>query len=235
MGHDNTHFPISIMLTATDCAKHVAWFRDVLGFKLEQAWPDDKKPFWANLVLDNQSVMIGQAMDPNGPGGEMCGHDEAAKATMATHYKAFTGNKHGVGIFTYIAVKDIDAYYAQITKKGVKAPAPKSQFYGLREVPVQDPEGYQFMFYTLIKMANCQSCAMPMADAKPGTMYCQYCTDEHGKLKPYEVVFEGTTTGYFMQMQKMPRDKAEKAAREHLAQQPAWKGRKTGPEKVGSH
>jgi hypothetical protein len=57
-------------------------------------------------------------------------------------------------------------------------------------------------------------------------MYCQYCTDEKGALKPYEAVFEGTTQGYFMAMQKMPRPQAEKAAREHLAKMPAWKSRK---------
>jgi uncharacterized glyoxalase superfamily protein PhnB len=235
MGHDGTHFPISVILTVSDCAKHVAYFRDVLGFTLEQSWPDANKPFWANLMMDGQSVMMGQLMDPNGAGAEMCAHDEGAKKYMEVLYKEFQANQRGVGIMTYIMVKDIDAYQKQITAKGAKVPAPKNQFYGLREVPLQDPEGYRFMFYSLIKMENCQSCGMPMKDAQPGTMYCHYCTDEHGKLKSYETVLEGTTTGYFMQMQKLPRDKAEKAARELLAKQPAWMGRKSGPEKVGSH
>jgi uncharacterized glyoxalase superfamily protein PhnB len=229
-----TMFPISVIITAKDAPKHVAWFRDVLGFKLEQSFPDDKNPMWANLVLDGQSVMIGQLMDPAQGGAEMCGHDPDAMKTMETLHKEYTANKPGVGIMTYIAVKDIDAYHAAITKKGVKAPAPKNQFYGLREVLVQDPEGFRFMFYSLIKMESCQSCGMPMPDAKAGEMYCQYCTDEHGKLKPYDVVLEGTTVGYFMGMQKMPRDKAEAAAREHLAKMPAWHGHKAGPEKVGS-
>jgi hypothetical protein len=57
-------------------------------------------------------------------------------------------------------------------------------------------------------------------------MYCQYCSDEKGKLRPYEQVFEGTVTGYFMGMQKMPGPAAEKAAKEHLAKMPAWQGRK---------
>ena len=234
MGNECNHFPISVILTVRDAGKHVAYFRDVLGFKLEQAWPDENKPFWANMMMDGQSVMIGQLMDPNGPGAEMCAHDPAAKTYMETLYKEFQANQRGVGIMTYIMVNDIDAYQKQLNAKGAKTPAPKNQFYGLREVPFQDPEGFRFMFYSLIKLENCQSCGMPMKDAQPGAMYCEYCTDAQGKLKSYESVLEGTTTGYFMAMQKMPRDKAEKAAIEHLAKMPAWAGRK-GPEKVGSH
>ena len=221
-----THFPISIMITARDAKKHVAWFRDVLGFTLEEAWPTKEDPMWANLVLDGQSVMIGALMDP-AHAGEMCAGDEGAKAYMTTLHKEFQANRPGVGVITYIAVKDIDAYHVQLGKRGLKLPAPKNQFYGLREVPVQDPEGYRYIFYTLITMSSCQSCGMPLTEAQPGQMYCQYCTDEHGKLKPYEVVLEGTTVGYFMHMQKMPRDKAESAAREHLGKMPAWKGRDT--------
>jgi len=231
---NTTMYPMSVILTVRDAAKSVAWYRDVLGFKLEQSWPDETKPMWANLVLDGQSVMLGQMMDP-ASSGDMCAHDPAAKAEWEVLYKEMKGNKSGVGIQTYLAVKDIDAYHATITKKGVKSTPPKNQFYGLREIHVQDPDGFRFVFYTLIKMASCQSCGMPLTDAKPGEMYCHYCTDEHGKLKPYETVLEGTTTGYFMQMQKMPRDKAEAAAKEHLGKMPAWAGRKqSGSEKVGS-
>jgi hypothetical protein len=51
------------------------------------------------------------------------------------------------------------------------------------------------------------------------------CADEKGKLKSYEQALEGTATGYFMAMQKMPREKALAAAKEHLAKYPAWKSR----------
>ena len=57
-------------------------------------------------------------------------------------------------------------------------------------------------------------------------MYCEYCTDDKGTLKPYEAVLEGTTVGYFMAMQKLKRPEAETAARSHLSKMPAWAGRK---------
>ena len=59
-------------------------------------------------------------------------------------------------------------------------------------------------------------------DAKPGAMYCDYCTDDGGQLRPFEDILEGTITGYFMGMQKMERGPAEAAAKEHLAKMPAW-------------
>jgi hypothetical protein len=45
-------------------------------------------------------------------------------------------------------------------------------------------------------------------------------------LRPYESVYEGTVTGFFMNMQKMPRKDAENAAKAHLAKQPAWAAHK---------
>jgi hypothetical protein len=53
-------------------------------------------------------------------------------------------------------------------------------------------------------------------------MYCDYCTDEEGKLRSFEDVLEGTIQGYFMGMQKMERGEAEVAAKEMLAKMPAW-------------
>lgn len=66
---------------------------------------------------------------------------------------------------------------------------------------------------------------MPLEDVAPGTMYCTYCTDERGQLKSYEQVLEGTTSGYFMALQKMPREQAAVAAKAHLSKYPAWKSR----------
>jgi hypothetical protein len=53
-------------------------------------------------------------------------------------------------------------------------------------------------------------------------MYCEHCTTDAGKLKPFVEVLEGTIQGYFMGMQNMERAEAEVAAKEHLAKMPAW-------------
>lgn len=218
--------PLCVMLTCKDMQRQVAFYRDKLGFELKESWPDDKNPMWANLVLDGQSVMCGAAC-PADKVEAMCGDAGAEEIARFKKLSAdFERHPAGVGFQVYVMVPDIDAYHGKLSKSGLKGlRAPKTQFYGLRDVPVTDPEGYQLIFYTPIAMTSCQSCGMPLTDAQPGQMYCQYCVDEKGKLKPYETVLEGTTVGYFMHMQKMPRPAAEKAAKEHLRKMPAWAAR----------
>lgn len=226
MSKEKVHYPMSVMFTARDMKKAVSFYRDTLGFELEQCWPDEGNPQWANMMLDGQSIMLGALMTPEAA-AQMCGDDAGSATYMKTLSDEFQKNRPGVGIVTYVMVPDVDKYHAGLVAKGLKGLGqPKSQFYGIRDFGLQDTEGYRVLFYSPIKMANCQSCGMPMKDAKPGAMYCQYCTDEKGSLRPYDAVLEGTTSGYFMAMQKMPRADAEKAAKKHLATMPAWKSRK---------
>jgi hypothetical protein len=90
---------------------------------------------------------------------------------------------------------------------------------------ILDPDGYRLMMYSYIQMSECQSCGMPLADAQPGDMYCDHCTDDAGNLRSYEQILEGTIQGYFMGMQGMERAAAEVAAKEHLGNMKAWKCR----------
>ena len=218
--------PLAVMLTAKDLKKSLAFYRDVLGFRVESAWPSEADPMWANVVMGRQSVMLGQDMPPQAI-EKACSHDPAKAAIMKQRHEEFGKNKPGTGVFVYVAVDDVDAHHARVAGKVAKKPAkPESQFYGIRDYEVEDPDGYHLMVYTPIRMESCQSCGMPLKDGKPGEMYCSYCIDEQGRLRPYETVLEGTVSGYFMGLQKMARPQAEKAAREHLAKMPAWRGRK---------
>lgn len=228
MGNATTqqkHFPIAVILTVQDVAKSIAFYRDRLGFELERAWPDDKQPMWANLVLGGQSVMLGAKLPPEQI-EQWASSDQEACAVKVRQAQEVAKHKPGVGISTYVMVPDVDAYHAAIVEKGVRvALAPRTQFYGIRETVVDDPDGFNFIFYSPVVLQSCQSCSMPLTDAKPGDMYCGYCVDEKGRLKPYEVILEGCISGYFIPMQKMTRPQAEQAAREMLAKQPAWSGR----------
>jgi uncharacterized glyoxalase superfamily protein PhnB len=218
-------YPLAVMLRVKEPNKTAKFYCDVLGFTMKESWPDKENPMWANLVLDKQSIMIGAQCDPEQAKEFGCSDKEIEhmKRLDADYKKSVPGA--GVGI--YLMVSDVDAFHKNVAKNGGKPVGePKTQFYGLRDFQIFDPDGYMLDFYSPIKLDNCQSCAMPLQDAQPGQMYCQYCTTEEGTLRPYEQVFEGTVKGYFMQMQKMQRPAAETAAREHLSKQPAWAGRK---------
>jgi len=213
---------MAIGITCKDIATSVEFYRDKLGFEMKESWPSDDAPMWCNMVLGKQSVMLGAAMTPEQV-GEMCAQDTEAAPHHQKAAERFQKHPAGIGLMTYLQVDDVDAFQLKIAGKDV-APLmpPKTQFYGIREMHVDDPDGYRLVFYHPVTMDQCQSCGMPLSDAEPGQMYCGYCTDESGKLRPYEQVFEGTVTGFFMGMQKMERADAEAAAKEHLAKMPAW-------------
>ena len=214
----NEHTPaISPMLVADDVPKTLAFYRDVLGFTLTGAWPNEEAPAWASLELNGQTVMLGGKAQEGDP---MC---EGAEGAFFVALTDDLEKAPGGGVLIYLTVPDVDAYYAEISSRGAQPVAPpKDQFYGIRDFQVRDLDGYRFSFCQPIRMSSCQSCGMPLTDAKEGQMYCGHCVDAAGQLKPYEEVLEGTVVGYFMGMQQLERPAAEAAARELLAKMPAW-------------
>jgi len=214
--------PNSIMLTAPDMKAAMAFYVNICGFELKESWPSEEDPMWMNLDLNGQSAMMGAPMDP-AKVGEMCADNGKELAWFQSVAEEWQNNKPGVGTMFYFMVEDVDTFHAEVLQRGGNpATDPKTQFYGLRDFGIVDPSGYRLVFYTPVAMENCQSCSMPLTDAKPGDMYCNYCLTDDGKLKPFEQVLEGAIQGYFMGMQKMERAEAEVAANEMLLKMPAW-------------
>jgi len=75
---------------------------------------------------------------------------------------------------------------------------------------------------------KCESCGMPMTEdkmrggGKADNPYCCYCCNEAGDLKSRDDVRQGMAN-FFMQHQGKPREEAEKAVDEIMAQMPVWK------------
>ncbi len=211
---------MSVLLTCKDIAKSLSYYRDTLGFTLKECWPSEEAPMWASLSIHGQTLMLGAPFD-----AEQCGDLPAAELEFHSRSaEDFRANPGAGGAFFYFEVEDVDAYHAEVTGRGATAISPpKDQFYGIRDFATLDLDGYRLFFFKPIRMGTCQSCGMPLAGAEPGVIYCDYCTDDSGQLRPFEQVLEGTITGYFMGMQKMERGAAEVAAKAHLATMPAWK------------
>lgn len=217
---DNRNLPNCLMLMVKDMAASVHFYTHVLGFQFDEAWPNKEQPLWASLSLNKQVIMIGAAMEPD---PSWC-DDEATLELQKEMLDVFQNGTPGAGASFYFLIDGVDGYFADVKERGGQPRTePKSQFYGLREFMILDPDGYRLLMYSYIQLSECQSCGMPLTEAKPGDMYCDYCTDDKGTLRSYEQVLEGTIQGYFMGMQGMERAAAEVAAKEHLGKMPAWK------------
>lgn len=78
------------------------------------------------------------------------------------------------------------------------------------------------------KCKSCGSCGMPMEKKEDFALgdvnheYCQYCTDQAGRLLPYDKVL-AMNAKYYVESQGITADKANQMAVSLLKSQPAWK------------
>lgn len=161
-------YPNSVHLTVADIKKSIKFFTDKLGFKLTGTHPNEKKPIWASLTLDNQSVMLGMPLAAEA--AKAMGMSKEEVDMCKKESKAFAKGPHGVGAVFYFCVADVDAHYKLAKKKKAEILfAPKTQFYGLREYLLQDLDGYRFIFYTRIAQeAPPADTGRPTTTAQPG-------------------------------------------------------------------
>jgi len=139
--------PNAVHLTCADVKKAIKYYTEKLGFTLAECWPSPKKPMWANLLLDRQSVMVGGQAQPDMLKEWGASKDEIALCKKDA--KRFAKGAHGVGVVIYVMVADVDAHHKAAKKKRANLiSAPKTQFYGLREYMVEDLDGYRLSFYT---------------------------------------------------------------------------------------
>lgn len=140
-------FPNAVHLTVASVPRAAAFYVDKLGFKLAEAFPDKQKPVWANLVLDGQSVMLGEL--PSLQEARQLGMDQVEIELLKQDARAFARGTPGVGSSYYVRVANVDAFAKKLKKKRVKLlTPPKTQFYGIRDCLVEDHDGYRLVFYS---------------------------------------------------------------------------------------
>lgn len=58
----------------------------------------------------------------------------------------------GLGVFTYVEVEDVDAYFKLLKEKDIRTSSePRDWPWGKREFVVRDPDGYKLVFYSPAK------------------------------------------------------------------------------------
>ena len=109
--------------TVNDLNRSLAWYRDVLGFGVEETWKDDVgKIMGISLKAGDVSFMIGQ-----------------------DDWKKGRDRKKGEGFRIYCETKkNVDDLARQIESKGGRLDSgPTDQPWGVRDITVTDPDGFK--------------------------------------------------------------------------------------------
>ena len=117
---------LSPLLAVRNMKKTIKFYKDTIGFKLGMVFPDAENPEYADLSKDGMVLMFIPAKD----------HGIGSK------------EKLGIGVYLYMEIDgDIDAYYAELKKKGVNIVADiKDEPFGVRDFMIKDIDGYQLTF-----------------------------------------------------------------------------------------
>jgi uncharacterized glyoxalase superfamily protein PhnB len=108
--------------TANDLQKSLAWYTDVLGFHVSERWEFNGTLQGVELKAGNVTFMIGQ-----------------------DDWKKGRDRSKGEGVRIYCETsQDIDALAAAIKSRGgALTQEPKDQSWGMRDIAMDDPDGYK--------------------------------------------------------------------------------------------
>jgi len=117
------------LLFVEDIFRSAVFYQERLGFEMTQKWEPDGKLAWCELVRGGAAVMLQQALpDEDGPA---------------------EGRGRGVGFF--FICDDAGAMHADLTSRGLAIAPPKAAFYGMNQLFVKDPDGYELCFQSVIE------------------------------------------------------------------------------------
>jgi uncharacterized glyoxalase superfamily protein PhnB len=119
---------VSTLLQVYDMQKSVAWYRDVLGFKVLQAYEPHGHLYWALLKLGGAQLMLNAKYEdeerPAQPPPTV-GHDD---------------------VTLYVDCTDVDEAYAVLRTSDLQLEPPQMTHYGMKQLTVVDPDGFQVCF-----------------------------------------------------------------------------------------
>ncbi len=111
-----------------DMRASVAWYRDVLGFELLHTHEPEGHLYWAMLKLGGATLMLNAKFE-----------DDKRPAQPP----GVTGRED---VTLYMSCEDVDAAYEQIRAKWDKVKKPETAYYGMRQMYLNDPDGFELCF-----------------------------------------------------------------------------------------
>jgi glyoxylase I family protein len=126
------------LLQVYDMLTSVRFYRDKLGFTVVASSPALGEDYfhWVLLRLGVAELMLNTAFESN---DERPSQPDAART--AAHFDT--------GLF--FACPDVDAAYQELRSKGVDVNEPLVTGYGMKQIYVGDPDGYELCFQWAVK------------------------------------------------------------------------------------
>jgi glyoxylase I family protein len=119
------------LLQVFDMPTSIKFYLDVLGFEVVTTSKPRGEHFdWALLRLNGVELMLNTAYEEDGRPGA------PEPARIAAHDDTCL----------YFGCPDVDAAYAYLRARGVAAKEPKVAPYGMKQLYVSDPDGYNVCF-----------------------------------------------------------------------------------------
>ncbi|MGE0463053.1 MAG: bleomycin resistance protein [Vicinamibacterales bacterium] len=115
-------------LIVRDIDRSTAFYRDVLGFGIKQTVPDQAPFVFVWLERDGVPVFLN------------------AVHAVAEDYPDAASRPAGGTATMFFAVSDVDALHAAVAPHATVVMPLKTQFYGMREFAVTDPDGHILTF-----------------------------------------------------------------------------------------
>jgi uncharacterized glyoxalase superfamily protein PhnB len=111
------------LLVVADLQRSITFYRDQLGFSVISEAISEGRTFWCRLKRGGASIMLQQAEAEDG---------------------SAEGRRRGVAF--YFVCDDVDPVYLDLLARGLKLDPPSVAYYGMKQVYVRDPDGYELCF-----------------------------------------------------------------------------------------
>lgn len=122
-------------LLVSDVSRSLAFYIEVLGFTRGMTVPDEAPFVFASVTSDAVEIFFNDA------------------AVAVKEYPAFAGRPIGATATMFIEMEGVDALHARLEGKVTIAMPLVTQWYGLKEFAIVDPDGYLITFAERMQQA----------------------------------------------------------------------------------
>jgi lactoylglutathione lyase len=115
-------------LLVQNIERSTSFYRDVLGFQIKQTVPDTSPFVFVWLERDGVPVFLN---DPK---------------AVEEDLRSIADRSFGGTVTMYFVIQGVDALHADVATKVEVVMPLKTQFYGMREFAIEDPDGHLLTF-----------------------------------------------------------------------------------------